>query len=122
MIKVIEDIQLSKNFKLSEFVCPDGSAEVLLDTELIDKLQRLRDKLGKPVIVHSGYRNLKYNTKIGGAANSQHMYGRAADITVSGFAPEQVAKTAEEVGFDGIGIYKTFTHVDVRGHKARWYG
>jgi len=122
MIKVINDIQLSKNFKLSEFVCPDGSGEVLLDAELVNKLQKLRDKVGKPIKVHSGYRNPKYNTRIGGAKESQHMQGKAADITVQGYTPEQVAKLAEEVGFDGIGLYKTFCHVDVRGHNARWNG
>ncbi len=124
MYKVLKDIQLTKNFKLSEFICKDGSNEVLLEDDLLQKLQVLRDELGKPVIVISAYRNEKYNKLVGGAPKSQHLYGKAADIKVPGVSPLQVAKIANKLGFNGIGVYthngNSFTHVDVRDYKSYW--
>lgn len=121
---VEKDIQLSKNFKLSEFVCKDGSKKVYYVPELIDRLQAMRDKLGKAITIVSGYRTVEYNAKIGGAPKSQHLEGKAADIKVSGISPLDLAKVAESVGFKGIGIYtyngNSFLHVDVRATKSYW--
>ena len=113
-------IKISENFSLHEFECRDGSHLVKLDEELIDKLQKLRELIGKPITVNSGYRTTEYNKKIGGAPKSQHIEGKAADITVKGLTPLQVKEYAEKVGFRGIGIYNTFTHVDVRTTQTRW--
>ncbi|SHI74741.1 Peptidase M15 [Geosporobacter subterraneus DSM 17957] len=113
-------IKISENFSLHEFECRDGSNLVKLDEELIDKLQKLRVLVGKPIIVNSGYRTPEYNAKIGGAPKSQHMEGKAADIRVTGVTPVQVAKLAKQVGFRGVGIYDTFTHVDVRATPTEW--
>lgn len=122
MYKVIKDMKLSKNFRLSEFVCREGKGEVYVDMKLVERLQKLRDKVGKPITIVSGYRSEDYNRKCGGAPKSQHLLGKAVDIHISGMSPKRVAKLAEEIGFDGIGIYSTFTHMDVRGYKARWNG
>ena len=113
---------LSKNFKVSEFACKDGSDKVLIDTELINLLQRIRDHFGKPVTINSAYRNATYNAKIGGVSNSQHTKGTAADIVVSGVSPKKVAQYAEYImpQKGGIGEYGTFTHVDVRDSRSRW--
>ena len=113
-------IKISENFSLHEFECRDGSNLVKLEEELIDKLQKLRVQVGKPIIVNSGYRTSEYNAKIGGAPKSQHMEGKAADIRVIGVTPVQVAKLAKQVGFRGVGIYDTFTHVDVRLTPTEW--
>lgn len=118
----MNNIQISKNFKLKEFQCKDGSQLVKLDSQLLHKLQQLRDVIGKPIIINSGYRTKEYNKRVGGSPNSQHLKGKAADIKVKGISPEELARKAQEVGFDGIGIYKTFIHVDTRGYKARWNG
>lgn len=107
---------------LKEFECKDGSHQVVLKADLLDKLQQLRDLAGKPVVVTSGYRNAAYNLRVGGSPTSRHLRGEAADIRVAGLRPEQVAQLAEEVGFGGIGVYDTFTHVDVREHPMRWRG
>jgi len=115
-------IKISKNFSLHEFECKDGSHLVKVDEELIDKLQQLRDLIGKPIPIHSGYRTPEYNKKVGGATKSQHLLGKAADISVNGISSEKLAELAEKVGFNGIGIYKTFVHCDVRGYKAHWRG
>lgn len=51
-------------------------------TNLIDKvLDPLREDWGKPITVNSGFRSAELNKKVGGASNSQHMAGEAADIT-----------------------------------------
>lgn len=122
MFNVLNDIRLSKNFHLSEFVCKDGSEKVKIDHQLIYRLQLLRDKIGKPVRITSGYRTEQWNKDVGGVPSSQHLLGKAADIQVDGITPENLAAVAADVGFDGIGIYKNFLHVDVRGQYARWNG
>ncbi|WP_129600500.1 YcbK family protein, partial [Anaerophilus nitritogenes] len=71
----------------------------------------------------SAFRTQTYNQSVGGAKKSQHLLGRAADIKVYGVSPEEVAKIAKEIGFRGVGVYKSFTHVDVReGNMAFWRG
>ena len=113
-------MQLSKNFKLSEFMCNDNTPFIKVNMELVYKLQKLRDIVNLGVRINSAYRTPEYNRKVGGANKSQHVLGNAADIVVFGYTPTQLSKIAEQIGFDGIGIYNSFLHVDVRGHKARW--
>ena len=95
---------------------------MVLKAELLEKLQRLRDLAGRPVIVNSGYRNPAYNKKVGGSSTSRHLMGEAADIRVPGLHPDEVAQLAREAGFTGIGIYRSFTHVDVRREPVTWRG
>lgn len=113
---------LSKNFKVKEFACKDGSDYILIDDELIDLLQKIRDHFGKPVTINSAYRNTTYNKKIGGVSNSQHTKGTAADIKVADTLPSEVAKYVEYVmpKKGGIGLYSTFVHVDTRAKRSRW--
>jgi len=118
----LNNIRVSKNFKLKEFQCKDGSNQVVLDSQLLNKLQELRDLLNKPIIINSAYRNKEYNKKVGGAANSQHLFGRAVDIKVNGMDPHEVARVAEVIRFGGIGIYPSFVHLDTRPGRARWKG
>lgn len=114
--------KLSENFIVKEFACKDGSDKILIDTELVKVLQKIRDHFGKPITINSAYRNATYNKKIGGASKSQHILGTASDIVVKGVAPLKVAQYAESLldNSGGIGLYKTFTHVDVRTKKVRW--
>jgi uncharacterized protein YcbK (DUF882 family) len=116
----VNDVQVSKNFKLYEFECKNGSNVVVLDGELVERMQALRERLGTPIIITSGYRTPAHNMKVGGSPKSQHLLGKAADIVVKGYTPEQVAKAAKDVGFRGIGIYNTFTHLDVREKPTSW--
>jgi len=118
MYSVPKNMRLSKNFILSEFACKDGSKTITVDHELVEKLQRLRDGIGKPVVITSGYRTAAYNKRCGGISTSHHLTGKAADIKVSGMTPLQVALAADKIGFLGIGVYPTFTHVDVVGSIA----
>lgn len=112
--------QLTAHFNEEEFRCRDGSLGPI-DPKLPVCLEKLRTLAGnKPIKINSGYRSPTYNKRIGGSPNSQHMKGTAADIVIKELTPKQVAVLAEKAGFMGIGIYPTFTHVDVRPKKARW--
>jgi uncharacterized protein YcbK (DUF882 family) len=117
-------------FKISEFDSKDGAempSDVKMNViELIDNLNVLRQELGSPLFVNSGYRSPEHNKSIGGSINSQHLTGKAADIRSNEYTPKQIKKKIEElikVGRmkqGGLGLYSTFCHYDIRGNKARW--
>ena len=113
---------LSENFKVKEFACNDGSDTVLISDKLVGLLQNIRDHFRVAVTINSGYRTSTYNKKVGGATNSQHVKGTAADIVAKGVDPLTVAQYAEYLmpNSGGIGVYQTFTHVDVRTSRSRW--
>lgn len=110
----INNIRVAPNYLLREFECRDGSHQVVLHRELLERLQALRDALGRPVIINSGYRNREHNAAVGGSPDSYHLQGMAADIRVPGLTPQAIAKAARQAGFRGIILYSTFIHVDVR--------
>jgi uncharacterized protein YcbK (DUF882 family) len=116
--------KLSANFRVREFACQDGSDPVFVSPKLVEVLQQIRDHFGVPITVNSAYRTPNHNKSVGGTATSQHLYGLAADIVVSGIAPAKVAAYAETLlkNTGGIGIYSDFTHIDVRFEKSRWNG
>ncbi|MBR5808913.1 MAG: DUF882 domain-containing protein [Clostridia bacterium] len=116
------NLKLSANFTVKEFACKDGSDKILVDSELVSVLQKIRDHFGKAITINSAYRNASYNKKVGGVSNSQHTKGTAADIVVSGILPSDVAKYAEHLlqGKGGIGLYPGFVHIDTRSKRSRW--
>ena len=116
--------KLSANFKVREFACNDGTDPIFIAPRLVDVLQQIRTYFGKPVDINSAYRTPTKNKSVGGAAYSQHLYGTAADISIKGVDPKEIAAYAEKLlpNTGGIGIYSTFTHVDVRDNKSRWKG
>jgi len=124
---------MTKNFKLKEFKCKCGCDMPLEVYEniikLSNQLQFLRDYTGRPITINSAYRCPKHNAKISGSSKkSQHMLGKAADITIQSLKPAQVFIIIEDL-IDmghmlqgGLGLYekKGFTHYDIRKTKARW--
>ena len=116
--------KLSTNFRVREFACQDGSDVIFVSPELISLLQKIRTHFGKAVTITSAYRTPPHNKSVGGTTYSQHQYGTAADIKVSGVSPKKVAAYAETllVNKGGIGTYDTFTHIDVRADRSRWKG
>lgn len=115
------DIQVSKNFKLYEFECKDGSNQVVLHPKLLELSQKLRDRLGKPVVINSAYRNQSHNRSVGGSPTSQHLYGKAIDVrAIPGLTIDQLASAGRNVGFTGIGKYSWGCHFDVRDRAAEW--
>ena len=105
-------------FEQSEFACPCcGEAE--MDGEFMRKLVNLRLAAKMPLIINSGYRCPEHNDRVGGASNSPHMEGVAADIRVKGAEARSLVGAAEFCGFTGIGVSQRgdwssrFIHVDI---------
>lgn len=138
MIKGVFRMKCGKYFNESEFACKCGNhgfnqdgtpcLDHVIDKRLVDLLDAIRERLGAPVYILSGYRCPEHNEAVGGVSNSQHVLGTAADITCDGYDVETIAQVAEECAEEvlggGVGIgtyyYQQFVHVDVRGYDARW--
>lgn len=93
---------------------------------LAKAIQPIREKIGKPMIVTSGYRPDPYNRRAGGASRSQHKYGKAVDLNVRGLRDlgmnhRQLAKYIyEDLNFQGgVGGYSTWIHLDI-GTRRKW--
>lgn len=117
---------LSKNFTREEFKCPCGCTRQMVDSELVEKMQAVREKLGKPIKITSGYRCIPHNAAVKGSSGSKHRYGMAADWRMKDrdINPVALGILAQAVGFGGIGIYwhsrGAFVHADTRSTKATW--
>lgn len=119
-----KSVKLTRNFKSTEFDCKGKGccSKTPLDIELLGYVQVIRNYFNKPVTINSGYRCQKHNKNVGGAKNSRHTQGMAADIVVKGVKPIKVAQFAETIGIRGIGLYDTFVHIDSRTTKSFWKG
>lgn len=118
---------LTKNFTRDEFECQCKKCDAqMIDLELVDKLQSIRDVLGVKLKVTSGYRCITHNAKVHGSSHSKHLYGFAADWRTLDRVVNPVALgiIAQAVGFGGIGIYwhseAAMCHADTRTGKATW--
>lgn len=121
----IMDVQLNRYFKLSEFACKCGCVmprDVLSNVLLVaTELEKLRIKMGAPIIINSGYRCKAYNTRVGGSPGSYHMRGMAVDIRSSAFASSYLFSVVKEMvgkkvlSAGGLKQYSSFVHYDIRG-------
>ncbi|MGB9376034.1 MAG: D-Ala-D-Ala carboxypeptidase family metallohydrolase [Mycobacteriales bacterium] len=126
------------HFDWSEFTSHDGSgfSGGKVSTATVQenvrrnmyKLEALRKKAGdRGTTINSGFRSVAYNTSIGAASNSMHMYGVASDIVVSGLSTYSVYKIAETCGYSGLEAYtNSWQHVDSRiehayGSQSWWW-
>jgi hypothetical protein len=116
------DMALSKNFKVKEFRCKDGTDEILIDMALVRYLQQIRDWAGGSITINSGYRTPSYNKEKGFSSTSKHMLGKAADIICSNKTPLELARIAEDLKMPGIewNPVKDYTHVDTRTGDDWW--
>ena len=114
--------RLTPHFQRKEFQCPccDGDT---VDVELMRVMNQIRQKFGRPVHIHSGFRCPSYNKEVG-SPNSLHMQGKAADFHVSDVDLGKVFSWLTFTYPDkyGIGLYPAHIHIDVRPTKARWNG
>jgi zinc D-Ala-D-Ala carboxypeptidase len=108
------------NFSPAEIACR-GTGKLLINEAALDKLQALRDHLGKPLIVRSAYRSPEHNRAEKGAKRSKHMEGAAFDIAMENHDPVAFEAAARDVGFLGFGFYRRsgFMHVDL-GPARQW--
>lgn len=125
-LNALEDTDGSTvHFDFAEFESKDGSgfsggnvdAATVKENvrRLMYKLEAVRKKAGDaPITINSGFRSKAHNDSVGGAPNSQHTYGIAADIVISGHSVSETIGYAQTSGFSGIIRYDTFTHVDSR--------
>lgn len=120
----------SKYFSPAEVACR-GTGLVMLTPATRDalmRLDRLREAMGHPLILNSGYRSPEHNAAVGGAKASNHMKGIAFDISMANVDPHRFEAEARKAGFNGIGLYppqkptgaRNFIHVDTRTN--RWRG
>jgi uncharacterized protein YcbK (DUF882 family) len=122
-------MNITENFTLEEFMHSDtaivkgikndpGSREKLAITNLCAKLlQPLRDAIGKPISINSGYRCPELNAAMGGVPTSQHQKGEAADLSIGGKAGD-LLEVLEDSGlpFDQAILYRknNFLHVSLK--------
>lgn len=123
---------MSQHFKPEEFMSKDGAVSPwpeVVDPGLYFLLEEIRADFGEPIYINSGYRSPEHNRKIGGAPNSFHVKGQAADIRPTRYKDSE--KWARALGrlkiianrrcTGGVGFYPTFVHVDLGPHR-RWNG
>ena len=85
------------------------------------EMQKIRKLLGdRPIRVNSWYRNPAVNQLVGGEPNSVHLKGLAVDFVHPVYSPLQIRAKLDAQHGGGLGTYATFTHIDWRGHRARW--
>lgn len=105
-----------KYFTVEEFACKE-TGENEISSTFITRLDNLRDLCGFPFTITSGYRSPTHSKEVSKPAGSkgQHTLGIAADIAVSNGAQRYtLVQNAMKLGFTGIGIAKSFVHVDTR--------
>lgn len=116
--------QLTRHFKSEEFACKCCGVS-RIDHMLVERLERMRLILDYPLIVTSGFRCVEHNKAVGGAQDSYHLDGKAVDLALhtstDRFALVQAAFAA---GFERIGVYKRWIHLDVGDTPTRvlWIG
>lgn len=113
--------KVGKYFKAKEFACRDGTQAIFIDDYLVSILDILRNQIGKPIHINSGYRTPTRNKAVGGAKYSYHIRGMAADIRADGMSAKELANKLNAIVPDGCGIivYKSWVHFDVRTSKYR---
>lgn len=113
-----------KHFRREEFACKCGKCggyPVEPSEKVVRVLDVFREEVGLAVYINSGIRCKEHNEAVGGADDSRHLYGDAADIRCPGKMPSELYNIAVQLLPDGgVGIYDWGIHVDTRGYRARW--
>ena len=113
--KAYTRIKMFKYFTLEEFDCQE-TGENEMQHEFIHALDALRDECGFPFKITSGFRSKNHSLEVKKAnGGGQHTRGNAADIAVAGGHQRFIiVSNAIRLGFSGIGVARTFIHVDTR--------
>ena len=108
------------NFKPIE-IASRGDGSIRIESDAMDALQELRDRLGTALRINSAYRDPVHNARVGGAPRSAHKMGLAFDLAIGRHDRHYLYDLAKRTGFAGFGFYRTFLHVDV-SRARHWYG
>lgn len=105
---------------------PESNLWSNMDATILE-LDALREQIGSPLFINSGYRNFDYNQCVGGASKSFHKQFKAIDFRSNTITPREVARTLrlrrDQGTFKGgIGIYNSFVHIDTRGENRSFKG
>lgn len=114
--------QLTEHFSIDEFRCHHCAREGI-KLAVAQGLEKLRARIGKPIIIHSGYRCAQHPVEAAKKEPGAHTEGIAADISVHGMtARELYAEAVKIAGFHGFGVddENNYVHVDLREVPARW--
>ena len=109
----------SKHFSDAELRCKHcGKNE--MDEEFLEYLEKVREELGVPLFVTSGYRCPEHNIAVSNSgAHGPHTTGKAVDIMISGKRAYKLVNVALGLGFTGIGVAQKgnfggrFIHLDM---------
>lgn len=117
-------MRLSKSFKRKHFACEcDGCQNnPAVDYQLVVILEDLAENFGSAPVVTSGIRCKDRNAQVGGASQSLHLTGKAADVYIPNVAPKAVFDYLVDRHPDsfGFGLYRSHVHVDSRSRPYRW--
>ncbi|MEL6348405.1 MAG: D-Ala-D-Ala carboxypeptidase family metallohydrolase [Myxococcota bacterium] len=108
------DLAVAANFILSEFMQERKGRYGLFQTHTVRTLQQIRAASGGPLRVTSGYRNVVYNDRVGGATWSRHMYGDAVDLQSDAVSLDDLAALCEDQGAAFVSVYTNHVHCDWR--------
>jgi len=109
-------------FKREEFDCKETGENEMSD-RFLSLLDDLRHRCAFPFVINSGFRSVKHSKEVVKDEPGMHTKGEAADIRVSGGRQRYLlVENAMECGFTGIGVGKTFIHVDLRGNQLMMWG
>ncbi|MEM1034319.1 MAG: D-Ala-D-Ala carboxypeptidase family metallohydrolase [Myxococcota bacterium] len=110
--------KVAANFSVGELMQEWKGRYAVFQPHVVNKLQAIRAQSGGPLNVNSGFRSPTYNSGVGGATYSRHMYGDAADIWSGVVSLNQIRNLCQAQGADYIGMYSSFVHCDWRYHPA----
>ncbi len=113
---------MNKYFQRKEFECQCGCGFAGVDAELLTALTKIREHFNAPIPIVSGNRCKDHNASVGGAPNSYHVRGMAADFTVKDVEPKEVVSYINQIWPNkfGVGQYNSWTHLDSRPNPVRW--
>ena len=104
---------MTDNFSRSEFACACGCGFDDIKDYHVEMLQKVRTEIGIPMVINSGCRCMGHNMDVGGVPNSAHPRGEASDVAcMDGTRRYTLISAALKVGFNRIGVAKTFVHLD----------
>jgi uncharacterized protein YcbK (DUF882 family) len=132
-------VKLTQIFSLDELACHDDTPVPAEWVEsravpLAETAQAIRDYIGRPLSVISGYRTPAWIERVGGAKGSQHVQAKALDLRAGNMTAADLHAAVLELyeagklpRLGGLGLYRTFVHIDIRDRKAdgsiaRWSG